>query len=350
MGQVSGSVARQESELEFFEGTEKRIEADFVGDGDLRTVSRDQWEEVVSLAETKILHHKETSGFISFLLSESSLLVYPGKVILKTCGRTVPLSSLGKILAIARSIGMEPEWLCYSRKNFIAPDEQPHTYRSKDIEFAVCREICGVGDAFVLGPLFGDHWLIYNADFLTPDCSKRGDFTVDIMMYGLPSDVQQIFYTSEPEGSPEAAATMTRNSGLGDIASSIGADVDDYCFETCGYSCNAHAGDAYFMVHVTPQEECSYASFETNYGTTFGKLPEQPCGEALRAMVAKVIESFRPARFTVTLFFDLGASNSVGDAPFRAAGDEYKRRNINTYHHESDYISTVANFVRKGAA
>lgn len=143
---------------------------------------------------------------------------------------------------------------------------------------------------------------------------------------------------------------MTRVSGLADVAKSIGAEVDDYCFSPCGYSCNAHAGDAYFMVHVTPEDGFSYASFETNFGASFRERPAESKNEALNQLVKRVLESFQPEKLTVTLFLDAGAVESIGDAPFAATKQEYKRKSLNSYHFETDYMATVANYVRLAPA
>jgi len=244
---------------------------------------------------------------------------------------------------------LEPEWLCYSRRNFLAPNDQPAQHRTKEAEISDLSKICGVGDAYVLGPLTGEHWLVYDANFQTPDCSARGDLTIDIMMYDLPADVQQIFFTSEPEGSREGALKMTKESGLQEIADRIGGEVDDYCWNPCGYSCNAHAGKAYFMVHATPQEGCSYASFETNFGSTFGEKPSSSFKEPLNDMVQRVLNSFKPGKFTMTVFIDVGCQEAMGDAPFGAVSslDDYKRKSTNSFHFEHDYMVTVANYTRR---
>lgn len=333
----------------FFEGTEKRIEVDFDGDGDLRTVVRAGWEEVVRLSATQILHHKVTPEFTSFLLSESSLIVYPQKVVLKTCGNTVPICSVHKICELARSVNLEPEWFCYSRKNFLDPTLQPPDHKDKDIEIELCRTVCnGIGDAFVLGPLTGDHWLIYDATFIHVDCSKRSDYQVDIMMYDLPKDVQASFHTKEPEGSLKGAADMTKAAGLIDICAFVGGEIDDYNFSPFGYSCNIHIGDCNAMVHVTPQDGCSYASFETNVGSSRDGPPDKDAAIKLNAIVGKVLDAFRPKRLTVTLFIDGGAQALVGKAPFEAADSRYERRTCTCTSFAQDYHAQIVHYETKG--
>lgn len=335
-----------EASLPFFEGTEKRIEIDFAGSGDLRKVPQEGWDEVVRLSATLILNQKDTPEFRSYLLSESSLIVYPGKVILKTCGKTVPTRSIPKILSLAKTIDMSVEWLSYSRKDFLAPSEQPPEHQSHEAEISSCREVCnGVGDAYVLGPLTGEHWLVYDAEFIKTDCSQRGDYQIDIMMYDLPPDVSRVFETSEPEGSRKGAETMTHDSGLTKVAESIGGQIDDYCFAPCGYSCNMHAGEAYAMVHVTPQPECSYASFETNFGSVRGSTISEDGSRSLNDLVGQVLDVFRPGRFTITVFFDEGAKAAMGNAPWDACSQRYKRKTFTSTYFEQDYCASIASYV-----
>lgn len=334
------------SEPPFFEGTEKRIELDFAGDGSLCDVPRKDWEEVVRLSSTQVLNEMRGEHQISYLLSESSLIVYPRKVILKTCGKTVPICSVGKVHELARQVGLEPEWLCYSRKDYLNPLEQPWEHQSQEREITLCRSACrGLGDAYVLGALTGEHWLIYDAQFKPTDGTKTADFQVDIMMYELPQPVRQAFFTNEPEGSAEGAAQMTRVSGLGALVDSIGGQIDDYSFSPCGYSCNVHAGEAYATVHVTPQESCSYASFETNLGSRRYSKPGEDCSKALNDLVTKVLDIFQPKRLTITLFVDQGAMASIGSAPFAGVGTCYTQRTKTSTRFEMDYVATIVNYV-----
>lgn len=341
-------IAASIQDVEFFEGTEKRIEIDFSGDADLRTIPQESWDEVVSLSQTLILNRKDTPEFRSYLLSESSLIVYPSKVILKTCGKTVPTRSIPKIQALGESVGLSVEWISYSRKDFLSPSEQPPEHQSQEAEIASCRQACkGIGDAYVLGPLTGEHWLIYDAEFIEVDCSKRGDFHIDIIMYDLPPDVAKIFETPEPEGSRAGAMRMTKDSGLARVAKHMGGEIDDYCFAPCGYSCNMHAGEAYAMVHVTPQKACSYASFETNFGSQLGG--KRPCSDvsgSVNKVVEEVLASFRPKRFTITQFLDEGAREATGSAPWEACGKNYTQKAFTSTKFESDYGATMARYER----
>jgi S-adenosylmethionine decarboxylase len=65
-------------------------------------------------------------------ISESSMFVYPHKLILKTCGTTTLLMALPRILELAKDLcGFEKVWrVFYSRKSFMFPDRQCGPHRS----------------------------------------------------------------------------------------------------------------------------------------------------------------------------------------------------------------------------
>jgi S-adenosylmethionine decarboxylase len=80
------------------------------------------------------------------------------------------------------------------------------------------------------------------------------------------------------------------------------ARIDAYLFTPCGFSANgvvpAPDGKApthYFTVHVTPEPQCSYASFETN-------VPHSQNGKATADIIQQVVDIFKPGRFSITLF------------------------------------------------
>lgn len=84
-----------------FEGSEKRIEIDFLpatgiasaADG-LRSVGRAQLDAILDLAACCIVSARHGAAFDAYVLSESSLFVYPRKAILKTCGTTRLLAAV----------------------------------------------------------------------------------------------------------------------------------------------------------------------------------------------------------------------------------------------------------------
>lgn len=57
-----------------------------------------------------------------------------------------------------------------------------------------------------------------------------------------------------------SAGDMTFSSGIANILPDF--QVCDSAFDPCGYSMNAIEDQAYSTIHVTPEENCSYASFE----------------------------------------------------------------------------------------
>ncbi|RFU31506.1 hypothetical protein B7463_g4808, partial [Scytalidium lignicola] len=99
------------------------------------------------------------------------------------------------------------------------------------------------------------------------------------------------------------------------------ARVDAYLFTPCGFSANGvipapdQAGTAthYFTVHVTPEPQCSYASFETN-------VPGRQSGRETTEVIEHVVSIFKPGRFSVTLFE--AKANSVEMREFGLLDDE----------------------------
>jgi len=104
------------------------------------------------------------------------------------------------------------------------------------------------------------------------------DATFEILMYGLDSQVRAEFGAS---GSGRSRQRL----GLEQILP--GFQYDDHYFQPDGYSLNAIRDDEYVTIHVTPEEICSYASFETN--VRFDR--------DFDATLRRVLEIFRPRSF-----------------------------------------------------
>jgi S-adenosylmethionine decarboxylase proenzyme len=112
-----------------FEGSEKRVEIDFVLShasplAGLRALSRSQLDELMGLAACTIVSHRTNDQLDAYVLSESSLFVYPTKWVLKTCGTTKLLNAVPRLLEMAAALNMEPRRCKYSRASFLFPERQ----------------------------------------------------------------------------------------------------------------------------------------------------------------------------------------------------------------------------------
>ena len=290
-----------------FEGPEKVLEIDMAPDSGpargLREISREGWDAVCVAANCTILSSMSNEKLDSYVLSESSLFVYPHKVVLKTCGTTTLLKALAPFMELTRALGMSIEWVAYSRKNFLFPDVQKFPHRDPKEETDYLRAFFPEGSAFLMGPLTGDHWLVYVADYVDRPTSECVDRTLDMMMFGIDESVARLFFKDEAQAALGGPAGVTRAAGIGLLLP--GSSVQEHCFEPCGYSANGLLHDAYWTIHITPESHCSYASFETN-------LRMRDYNHLVRAVLA----IFRPKRFTTTLFADEHGVKQMSRLPF----------------------------------
>lgn len=303
------------SSLDEFEGPEKVVEVDFsptAGPVDgVRQLTRANWEDILSDAGITILSAHSGPDFDSFVLSESSLFVYPHNVLLKTCGRSTPFLCLTKLQKYSEALGCEIEWLAFMRKNFTYPTAQlfPHVGHSEEVKY-----LHGFlpGDMFVLGALTGDHWFVFIADRYKRLAAETNDRTLDIMMFDVDQSVAALFYHDGDGPGDEITVSPSLECDKVTAASGIhgifpGAFVHGWVFAPCGYSCNGVVGSSYFTIHVTPQEKSSYVSFGTNV-----KLADYS------DIVQKVLAIFKPQRFTMTMFADLQGVKEIACNPFRS--------------------------------
>jgi hypothetical protein len=88
-----------------FEGSEKRIEVHFKSNHagspkGLRALTRSTLDHLLKLAACEIVSKISNDVFDAYVLSESSLFVYPTSWVLKTCGTTDLLNCLPVRLAL----------------------------------------------------------------------------------------------------------------------------------------------------------------------------------------------------------------------------------------------------------
>ncbi|XP_067049648.1 S-adenosylmethionine decarboxylase proenzyme-like isoform X4 [Acropora muricata] len=280
--------------VEFFEGTEKLMEvwwSPVLGDdgtfADLRTVSREKWSEMLSLVNCTIISEKRNDDMIAYILSESSMFVSRERLILKTCGQTTLLCCIKPLLELAKiECGLSNvRDFFYSRMNYQAPNLQSVPHQTFDQEVQWLDQLFSDGAGYALGRLNGpDTWYLYTLDNTLPGVNEP-DQTLEILMLDLDKETMNKFYKSVYSDADE----VTEVTGIANLLP--GAVIDAALFDPCGYSANGLLSDSYFNIHITPQEECSYVSFETNVKVS-----------CYKELIRKVLETFKPGRFLMTLF------------------------------------------------
>ncbi|KAM8999983.1 S-adenosylmethionine decarboxylase proenzyme [Antechinus flavipes] len=280
----------------FFEGTEKLLEVWFYrqqpddgkGSGDLRTIPRFEWDKLLENVHCLIISVTKTDKQEAYVLSESSMFVSKRRFILKTCGTTLLLQALVPLLELAREYsGFDSiQSFFYSRKNFMKPSHQEYPHRNFQEEVEFLNEIFPNGAAYCMGRMNSDCWYLYTLDFPESRVINQPDQTLEILMSELDPAVMDQFYMKDGV----TANDVTRVSGIRDLIP--GSVIDATMFNPCGYSMNGMKSDGtYWTIHITPEPEFSYVSFETNIGQT-----------SYDDLIRKVVEIFKPGKFVTTLF------------------------------------------------
>jgi len=284
-----------------FEGYEKRLEitfseasvfADPNGRG-LRALSRAQIDSVLDLAKCTIVSELSNENFDSYVLSESSLFVYPYKVVIKTCGTTKLLLAIPRILELAEELSLPLAAVKYSRGTFIFPEAQPSPHKKFSDEVAFLNGYFGGlksgGNAYVIGDPAkpGQKWHVYYAT----QHPEQPVVNLEMCMTGLDKKKASVFFKTSADGHTSCAAEMTKISGISDIIPEM--EICDFDFEPCGYSMNAIHGSAFSTIHVTPEDGFSYASYEV--------MGFDPASLAYGDLVKRVLRCFGPSELSVAV-------------------------------------------------
>lgn len=284
----------------FFEGAEKLLEIWFTSTDptvnvrhDLRDIPREDIEAVLDLVNCKVLHYGQSPTTDTYVLSESSMFVFRDHFVLKTCGETTLLHAVEPMVNYAREYcGLDHvDQVFYSRRKFLRPELQKSPHRNFDEEVAYLDDLFGGGSAYVLGRTNNDCWYLYTLD---KRCVRtKTDQTLEVIMTDLDPEIMKIFYQEYTSSSAEA----TKKSGIDKIFPN--AKIFDHLFDPCGYSMNGLLPDGhYFTIHITPEPDFSYVSFETN-------VPYAQYNDIIR----KVISMFNPGKFTTTIFGGTAATS-----------------------------------------
>lgn len=291
----------QQYQFSGFEGPEKKLEIEFEvikntkvkSSPTLRTIEKTVWDKVLLLAKCEIISKTSNKHFDSYVLSESSLFVYDKKIMIKTCGTTTLLKALDAFLSLAKEQHMDPVFVYYSRKNFVFPNRQIGPHVSWKTECAYLDKFFD-GESFVFGDPKKDHWNLYIADYREEDKKRKGNQTIEVLMQDLcPIKMKQFFKGKDFVSSDQ----VTKDTGIQGILP--GSTIDAFQFEPCGYSMNGLLNESYSTIHITPEKQCSYVSYETNI--SLSKLKEQGVKD-YGELVRNVFDVFNPGKALVILY------------------------------------------------
>lgn len=309
-------------EVGFFEGPEKLLEVWFEFCSDLedkrglRMLPRFEWEKILEIAQCKILSVCSNDCIDAYLLSESTLLISRQRFILKTCGNTTLLSAIPPLISLVDKYfpGSLIMNLYYSHRSFLQPLLQPQPHSDFDLEVSYLNKILndGVSRRFGKGD---DLWYLYGFERKKLNIQ---DQTLEVLMNDLNPDFMALF------SSVAFASSQDLVDALGLPKLMPDAIIDAKIFEPCGFSLNAIDKNVYYTIHVTPQIECSWVSFETN-------LEVKRCLPLIRM----VLDVFRPGKATVSLM----ATEDIKDSDVKSVIDKrsgysqtnYERSSLSAY-------------------
>ena len=254
-----------------FEGSEKKVEIIFSPNSSSLLNQNEQfWKKIVKAGKADIISCSKFPKVHAYLLSESSLFVWPHRLVLITCGKTVLSKSFIKIL---NSFSMDDISLCfYQRKNEFFPQIQKSSFQ-KDIK-EIQKKIKGFSYRF--GDLHDHHFFLFQSesDFI-PDTE---DQTLEVLIYGS----QNVKDTSV-----ETISHLKKS--LNDFFP--GFEIQNHFFKPLGYSLNATREEFYYTIHITPEKPFFYISFETN-------IKEK----SIQILTDKILNIFKPLKFDFIYF------------------------------------------------
>ncbi|MCO5565222.1 hypothetical protein L7F22_018895 [Adiantum nelumboides] len=284
-----------------FEGVEKRLQIDFFpsqvfhGNKGLRALFRSDIEQILSVAECTIVSELSNAEVDTYVLSESSLFIYPFKLVIKTCGTTKLLNAIPVILRAASRVSLTVKCCKYTRSSFLFPEEQPYPHGSFSQEVEYLEGFFGKlgsgSKAYVLGdPCQRQNWHLYVASAVDCDdtlTTAMPIYTMELCMTNLDRTKAASFYKANCCN----AAEMTQKSGISMLLAK--SEICDYVFDPCGYSMNSVESGAVSTIHVTPEEGFSYASFEI--------MGYNPTDLDFQALIDDVLSCFKPGAFSVAV-------------------------------------------------
>ncbi|PAN17211.1 hypothetical protein PAHAL_3G113800 [Panicum hallii] len=265
--------------------------------------------EALEAVQCAVVSAAGNTAFDAYVLSESSLFVYPSRAVLKTCGTTRLLRAVPVLLrAAGDELGLALRSCRYSRGSYLFPEAQPFPHDDFADEVRYLDGAVPSGLRFRRASVMPashrhsgqNRWHEYAASASDDDVTGKDDehadgtphFTVDVCMTNQDRALARQFFLTPGDGRTSHATgeAMTAASGLGDVNQRSLAF--GYAFAPCGYSMNALDGARYATVHVTPEDGHSYASYERG----------GDCAGAL-ASIGKAVAVFWPATVSVSVCY-----------------------------------------------
>ncbi|KAI0865845.1 S-adenosylmethionine decarboxylase [Xylaria cubensis] len=406
---INHDVAADLDSSNAFEGPEKLLEVWFapnpnclppgVKPNGLKAVASETWVGMLDMVNCKILSVLEAEHMDAYLLSESSMFVFPHKLILKTCGTTTLLLGLRRLLRVAAehagfpfyntkslediNVAASPYRVFYSRKNFLFPDKQRGPHRSWKEEVKYLDDMFEGGSAYMVGKMNGDHWYLYitSPDTIvtpprTPDENKTlacqvnsskiptnkasmfkgglegNDETLEILMTDLDPENAKQFYLEHASAvasnrlfSQAQEARKMAIESLGDLSASTmtlktNDTVDSFNDDALDVFDNGSDSDLHSS--YTPLSEQIDVECMTTEGHALGTVVSDACG------LSEVYPTseYPDARVDAYLFSPCGFSaNGIIPAPQQQDdGDSTKSTHYFTVHVTPEPICSFASF------
>lgn len=219
-------------------------------------------------------------------MSESSLFVWQDRLLILTCGETQLVNSIEYFI---KQIGKDKiKQLTYQRKNEYFAHAQPSCF---DDDIKQLSKYLN-GSVYRFGELDGHHNYLFSYDngFIAIPEDKSYEF----IAYQI-SDTASTLLTTSGISAIEIREFLSLDTVLPDFT------IDDFVFKPYGYSLNAIKENKYLTIHVTPQANSSYISFESNID--------------LIAIAPLLIDILNPLSFDMLSFNDFDFSTKT--ASFR---------------------------------
>ncbi|MBS3755946.1 MAG: hypothetical protein KGY56_09640 [Desulfobacterales bacterium] len=307
-----------------FEGPEKKLEIILSApDPKLRDNSDGRWDAVVHASGAEIVSRISNSEMDAYLLSESSLFVWDDRILMITCGKTTLVKAVPELI---RVIDRERvAFFFYERKNLMYPQAQPSDFEADVASLARHFK----GKSYRLGPANHDHVHIFYAYAPGANIAEdEEDETLELLMHHLEDPALKAFIPH----SGETAADIEARTGIDKLYT--GMETDGFVFEPYGYSMNRISGEQYVTIHITPEEDGSFASFETNVAE-----PDY------RDRIGRLMDIFRPRLFSL-VFTEAVSERDPGEGKLPRQIPGYRRSEKSLYEFDSGYAVLFANFVR----